>query len=323
MRTGLQGLGTRLKVERFPVDLRQDLRACQKSRQKDDHISSPREKSPAGTGVIRRMVNKALTLFNGPREKERPLTDEDLAAHLAEEAGRLLLAQRRGSALAGAALGHEADRVANAFILDGLASRRRGDAILSEESPDDRTRLAAARVWIVDPLDGTREYSEGRDDWAVHVALAIDGAPRIGAVAVPAPGLLFRSDRVKPPAFGGGRPKMLVSRTRPPAEVAEIAALLGAELVPMGSAGAKAMAIVAGTADIYYHAGGQHEWDNCAPAAVALGAGLHASRIDGSALLYNQADTCIPDLVIGRPDLAARVLDFCRQNSLSPGGRGL
>ena len=241
------------------------------------------------------------------------MTDEDLAAHLAAEAGRLLVAQRQGTSLEGAALGHEADRVANALILAGLAEWRPDDAILSEESPDDRARLAKARVWIIDPLDGTREYSEGRDDWAVHVALAIDGAPRVGAVALPAQGRLFRSDRVERPDFGDGRPKILVSRTRPPAEVEEIAALLGADLVPMGSAGAKAMAIVSGFADLYYHAGGQHEWDNCAPAAVALGAGLHASRLDGSALLYNQPDTCIPDLVIGRPDLAARVLAFCAQ----------
>jgi 3'(2'), 5'-bisphosphate nucleotidase len=241
------------------------------------------------------------------------LTDEDLAAHLAEEAGRLLVAQCQGSILEGGALGQVGDQVANAFILTGLALWRPDDAILSEESPDDPARLAASRVWIVDPLDGTREYSEGRDDWAVHVALAIDGAPKIGAVALPARGLLFRSDRVERPAFGEGAPRMLVSRTRPPPEVAEIAALLGAELVPMGSAGAKAMAIVAGAADIYYHAGGQHEWDNCAPAAVALGAGLHASRLDGSPFVYNRPDTCIPDLVIGRPDLAARILAFCAQ----------
>ena len=172
--------------------------------------------------------------------------------------------------------------------------------MLSEESPDDRARLgAAAGCWIIDPLDGTREYSEGRPDWAVHVALAVDGAPKLGAVALPAQGRLFRSDRVAaPPIAGRARPMMLVSRTRPPAEAEEIAALLGAELVPLGSAGAKAMAVVAGEADLYYHAGGQHEWDNCAPAAVALGAGLHASRLDGAPLVYNRADTCIPDLLI-------------------------
>ncbi|HYI49210.1 MAG TPA: 3'(2'),5'-bisphosphate nucleotidase CysQ [Allosphingosinicella sp.] len=240
------------------------------------------------------------------------MTDEELAAHLAEGAGRLLMEQRCGSFLEGAALGHAADRLANAFILAGLTQWRPGDAVLSEESPDDQARLGASRVWIVDPLDGTREYSEGRPDWAVHVALAVDGAPRLGAVAVPARGQLFRSDRVEMPADAvRARPIMLVSRTRPPAEAEEIATLLGAELVAMGSAGAKAMAVVAGEADLYYHAGGQHEWDNCAPAAVALGAGLHASRLDGAPLVYNRADTQVPDLIIARPALAAPILRFC------------
>jgi 3'(2'), 5'-bisphosphate nucleotidase len=141
----------------------------------------------------------------------------------------------------------------------------------------------------------------------------VDGVPRLGAVAVPALGRLFRSDRAAPPAPARERPVMLVSRTRPPAEVGEIAALLGAELRPMGSAGAKAMAVVAGEADLYYHAGGQHEWDNCAPAAVALGAGLHASRLDGAPLVYNRADTCIADLLIARPEMAERVIGYCRQ----------
>lgn len=239
------------------------------------------------------------------------MTDEELAAHLAEEAGLLLIEQRTGTSLEGAALGRAADRAANALILAGLALWRPKDALLSEESPDDPARLAAGRVWIVDPLDGTREYAEGRPDWAVHVALAIDGAPKIGAVAVPALGRVFRSDRAAMPAGAGrARPIMLVSRTRPPAEAEAVAALLDAELVGMGSAGAKAMAVVAGKAEIYYHAGGQHEWDNCAPAAVALAAGLHASRLDGSALAYNRADTNIPDLVIARPEYAARILGF-------------
>ena len=240
------------------------------------------------------------------------MTDEELAAHLAQEAGRLLVEQRHGALLEGAALGHVADKVANAFILTGLAEWRPGDAILSEESPDDPARLARSRVWIIDPLDGTREYSEGRADWAVHVALAVDGVPRVGAVALPAQGRLFRSDRVAAPLFGRERPKMVVSRTRPPAEAEEIAILLGAELVAMGSAGAKAMAVVAGEADLYYHAGGQHEWDNCAPAAVALGAGLHASRVNGGPLVYNCADTLVPDLIIARPELAAAIVAHCR-----------
>jgi len=241
------------------------------------------------------------------------LTDEELAAQLAEEAGRLLLARRASGLLAGAALGDAADREANAFIMAGLARWRPGDAILSEESFDDKLRLGRSRVWIVDPLDGTREYCEGRADWAVHVALALDGAPKLGAVAVPAKGRLFRSDEVAfPPAAARARPLMLVSRTRPPAEAAEIADLIGAEVAPLGSAGAKAMAVVAGEADLYYHAGGQHEWDNCAPAAVALAAGLHASRVDGAPLVYNQADTLMPDLVIARPELAAAVIAHCR-----------
>jgi 3'(2'), 5'-bisphosphate nucleotidase len=239
------------------------------------------------------------------------LTDEELAAHLAEAAGRLLLEQRASTLLEGAALGHVADEVANAFVLTRLAEWRPGDAILSEESFDDKIRLARSRVWIIDPLDGTREYAEGRPDWAVHVALAVDGVPRIGAVALPAQGRLFRSDQVQaPPEANRERPLIVVSRTRPPAEAIDIAALVGGDLVELGSAGVKAMAVVAGEADIYYHAGGQHEWDNCAPAAVALAAGLHASRLDGSALVYNRADTSIPDLVIARPELAARILDF-------------
>ena len=238
------------------------------------------------------------------------MTDEELAAHLAGEAGRLLVEQRHDTMLEGAALGDVADKVANALILAGLASWRPGDAILSEESPDDPERLARSRVWIIDPLDGTREYSEGRADGAVHVALAIDGVPRVGAVALPAQGKLFRSDRVAAGEHGRARPRLLVSRTRPPAEAEEIANLLGAELVAMGSAGAKAMAVVAGEADLYYHAGGQHEWDNCAPAAVALAAGLHASRIDGAPLVYNRADTRVPDLIIARPALADPIVRF-------------
>jgi 3'(2'), 5'-bisphosphate nucleotidase len=260
------------------------------------------------------MVKKPLTPVNGREEEEERLTDEELAAHLAQEAGRLLLEQRANTFLVGAALGHVADKVANAFILTGLAEWRPDDAVLSEESFDDKARLGRSRVWIVDPLDGTREYGEGRPDWAVHVALAIDGVARIGAVALPAQGRLFRSDRVEA-ASGPARerPLIVVSRTRPPAEAQDIAALVCGDLAALGSAGVKAMAVVAGEADVYYHAGGQHEWDNCAPAAIALAAGLHASRLDGSPLAYNRADTRVPDLVIARPDLAGRILGFCSQ----------
>jgi 3'(2'), 5'-bisphosphate nucleotidase len=240
------------------------------------------------------------------------VTDEDLAAKLAEGAGRLLMELRNSRFLEGRALGIVADKMANAFILTALREWRPQDPILSEESPDRLDRLASERVWIIDPLDGTREYSERRDDWAIHVGLAVAGEPRLGAVSLPAKGQLFRSDRCDTPGDAvRPRPLMMVSRTRPPAEAERIAALLDAELVPMGSAGAKAMAVVAGEADIYYHAGGQHEWDNCAPAAVALGAGLHASRVDGSPLVYNNEDALVPDLVIARRNLGERIVAIC------------
>ena len=242
------------------------------------------------------------------------MRDEDLAARLAGEAGRLLIELREGSMLEGAALGKVADQVSNAFILSALRQWRPEDAILSEESCDDHSRLSHQRVWIIDPLDGTREYSEGRPDWAVHIALAVNGAPQLGAVSVPMRSQVFRSDGERLPLRPSERrPLMLVSRTRPPAMAAELADWLGAEMKEMGSAGAKAMAVVAGEADLYFHAGGQHEWDNCAPAAVALGLGLHASRIDGAPLCYNRADTLVPDLVIARADLAPRILHFTQR----------
>lgn len=236
------------------------------------------------------------------------MTDEDLAAHLAEEAGRLLLTLRGGAFATNPALGIVADKVANSFILTTIARWRPGDAVLSEECPDDRSRTANPRCWIIDPLDGTREYGEGRDDWAVHVALSVDGRPKLGAVALPALGRMHRSDDAAPPLSERQRPRIVVSRTRPPQEAVLLAEALDGELVEMGSAGAKAMAVVAGEADLYFHSGGQHEWDNCAPAAVALGLGLHASRIDGSPLLYNQLDSCVPDLLLGRRDLAERAI---------------
>lgn len=240
------------------------------------------------------------------------MTDAELARAVAEEAGRLLLDLRRSTGLSGAALGREGDRRANALILDRLARARPGDSILSEESGDDLARCACRRVWIVDPLDGTREYAEGRDDWAVHVALSVDRLPAAGAVALPAAGTTLASDRPGPVHALPARPRMVVSRSRPPAAAAVVADALGAALIPMGSAGAKAMAVVRGEADIYLHAGGQHEWDNCAPVAVARAHGLHASRIDGSALIYNCPDPRLPDLLICHPALAERVIELVR-----------
>jgi 3'(2'), 5'-bisphosphate nucleotidase len=237
------------------------------------------------------------------------MTDAQLAARTAEAAGRLLMQLREDGLLEGAAIGAAGDMLANQLILSVLRRWRPEDGILSEESPDRPERLGQSRVWIVDPLDGTREYVEGRDDWAVHVALAIDGAPAVGAVGMPTWGRTFRTDEAAAPVEVKRSPRIVVSRTRQPAEAAALAEALRAELVPMGSAGAKAMAVVAGDADLYFHAGGQHEWDNCAPVAVAQAAGLHTSRRDGSPLLYNRERPLVPDLLICRPALAARALE--------------
>jgi 3'(2'), 5'-bisphosphate nucleotidase len=234
------------------------------------------------------------------------MTDAELARDIADRAGALLLALR--DTATGTALGDDGDREANRLILAALAEARPHDAVLSEERVCDGTRLTAHRVWIVDPLDGTREYGEGRDDWAVHIGLAIDGIAVTGAVALPAMGLTFATDSPPPLAPANVPPKMLVSRSRPAAEALAVAKALGADLLPMGSAGAKAMAVVRGEADIYLHSGGQYEWDNCAPVAVAQAAGLHCSRIDGSPLTYNHENPYLPDLLICRAELAQEVL---------------
>ena len=247
------------------------------------------------------------------------MTDGEFAAHLAEVAGRLLLEVRGSSVFSPKALGKAGDQTANQFLCHAIRDQRPDDGLLSEEEKDSAERLTKSRVWIVDPVDGTREYGESlpngwRTDWAVHVALALDGVPVLGAVALPGldGGVVLRSDRpgVVPPPNHPLR--MLVSRTRPAREATEVAKLLGAELVPMGSAGAKAMAVVRGEGDIYLHTGGQYEWDSCAPVAVALGHGLHCSRADGSPLIYNRQDTYMPDLLICRKKHAGMVLDATR-----------
>jgi 3'(2'), 5'-bisphosphate nucleotidase len=207
-------------------------------------------------------------------------------------------------------VGDAGDRLAHNLIVALLASERPDDAILSEEGRDDLGRLEVERVWIVDPLDGTREFSEpGRSDWAVHVALAIDGTVAAGAVALPARGITLGTDPAPaPPASWGGPPRLVVSRTRPLHQALRIRDALDGEVIPLGSAGAKAMAVVLGEADVYAHAGGQYEWDNAAPAAVAAAAGLHVSRLDGSPLVYNRRDPWLPDLLICRQELVDDVL---------------
>jgi 3'(2'), 5'-bisphosphate nucleotidase len=234
------------------------------------------------------------------------MDDHELAAHAAQSAGELLVELR-----AAGASRDDGDHRSNDVILELLARERPDDAVLSEESKDSPERLARARVWIVDPLDGTREFGEaGRTDWAVHVALVVNGTPDAAAVALPAQGMVLSTaspPKLAPPS--GGKLRLIVSRTRPPALAEYLAARLDAELVPLGSAGAKTMAIVQGHADVYAHAGGQYEWDSAAPVGVAAAAGCHTSRLDGAALVYNRPDPYLPDLLVCRPEFADVVLE--------------
>ena len=251
--------------------------------------------------------------------------DHALARELAAEAGRRLLELRdRGGEPD--LLRNAGDRLSHQFLSAELTARRPGDVLLSEEGADDPARRAASRVWIVDPLDGTREFGEaGRTDWAVHVALWERPGPwspgragelTAGAVALPAQGrVLSTADPARPPRRSGreGRVRIVVSRTRAPRLVRDISDLTGADVVPLGSAGAKVAAVIGGEADAYVHAGGFYEWDTAAPVAVARAAGLHASRIDGSPLAYNQADRMMPDILVCLPALAGALLQAIRE----------
>jgi 3'(2'), 5'-bisphosphate nucleotidase len=296
-----------------------------------------------------------------PPEGAESHDDHVLARDLAAEAGRRLLELRaRGGEPD--LLRKAGDRLSHEFLTAALADHRPGDVVLSEEGADDPARLTANRVWIVDPLDGTREFGEaGRTDWAVHVALwqrTGDGELTAGAVALPAQGQVLSTAPAEPaqcsigpvitgPMFhragdgaqgdeaggdveadgsGGaagvdardGRVRIVVSRTRAPRLVRNISDLIDAELVPLGSAGAKVAAVVCGEADAYVHAGGFYEWDTAAPVAVARAAGCHASRIDGSPLAYNQANVWMPDILVCRPALAGTLLQAIREVTNAP-----
>ncbi len=260
-----------------------------------------------------------MTFDPGTPPPETAADDHALATWLAATAGDRLL-EVRAEGLEGKELKDAGDVAAHDLLMRLLAEHRPGDAVLSEEaveSSGDRVdRLSASRVWIVDPLDGTREFSEPpRDDWAVHVALWEDGELVAGAVAQPALGETFNTGRppVLPPS-SSARPRIAVSRTRPPAFVQALAEDLDAELVPMGSAGVKVISVTRDVSDAYVHAGGQYEWDNAAPVAVARAAGLFCSRVDGSELVYNQDDVSLPDLIVCRQELADGILDFVRRH---------
>jgi 3'(2'), 5'-bisphosphate nucleotidase len=241
------------------------------------------------------------------------LTDVEVAERAARAAADVLLELRVGG-LTGRPLGDAGDAAAQRAILTVLTAERPDDAVLSEEAADDTRRLTAGRVWIVDPLDGTREYGEaGRHDWAVHVALWSTGELTAAAVALPALGeVLLTAPAQVVPARTDRRLRIAVSRTRPPSEAGAVAAVLDAELVPLGSAGYKTVAVVRGEVDAYVHAGGMYQWDSAAPVAVALAAGLTACRMDGSPLVYNDPDPSLPDLVVCRPELADRILAAAR-----------
>ncbi|MGH3655943.1 MAG: 3'(2'),5'-bisphosphate nucleotidase CysQ [Micromonosporaceae bacterium] len=241
-----------------------------------------------------------------------PSSDAGFATWLAGKAGELLVELRRELGFGDPrALRDAGDRRSHELLVESFAKWRPDDAVLSEEGRDDPVRLTADRVWIVDPLDGTREYGEpGRTDWAVHVALwTRDLGLTGGAVALPAQNVVLGTERPAPPvSVPVRRIRIVTSRTRPPEFLAGVAAALDAELVPMGSAGAKVAAVVQGTVDAYVHAGGQYEWDSAAPVAVALATGHYASRLDGSILEYNRPDPLLPDLVVSRPEIATRLV---------------
>jgi 3'(2'), 5'-bisphosphate nucleotidase len=237
------------------------------------------------------------------------MDDVQVAEAAAQAAAGVLRGLREQGELTGRPLGDAGDAAAQRAIAATLAEHRPDDVVFSEEAVDDRRRLDADRVWIVDPLDGTREYGEGRHDWAVHVALWADGDLAAAAVALPgldevlltapAPALPDRSD---------GAVRIAVSRSRPPAEATAVAAALDAELVPLGSAGYKTVAVARGEVDAYVHSGGQYQWDSAAPVAIARAAGLTTCRLDGAPLVYNAPDPWLPDLVVCRPELTDRIL---------------
>jgi 3'(2'), 5'-bisphosphate nucleotidase len=249
--------------------------------------------------------------------------DHALARDLAGQAGARLL-ELRAQGGEPDVLRKAGDRLSHEFLTAALAARRPGDVVLSEEGADNPARLGARRVWIVDPLDGTREFGEpGRTDWAVHVALWESDADDLtaGAVALPAQDRVLSTAEPPPPLAADEAPakiRIVVSRSRPPRFVRNISGLIDAELVPLGSAGAKVAAVIGGEVDAYVHGGGFYEWDTAAPVAVARAAGFHASRIDGSALAYNQADLLMPDILVCRPAVAGVLLQAIREVTNAP-----
>ncbi len=239
----------------------------------------------------------------------RRIDDARLTRYLAEGAGKILKGVRTVGLLRGRNLGDAGDDLAQNWIARVLDQHRPEDGFLSEEAADSRDRLHKNRVWIIDPLDGTKEFATGRQDWAVHIALVENHQPIHAAVNLPDLGVVFDSNESRA-VSGPFAKKIAVSHNRPPEVAQFVAHKLGFETSPLGSAGAKAMHVLLGDYDAYIHAGGQYEWDSAAPVGVAQAAGLHCSRLDGSALSYNNEDIYLPDVLICRPELKDDILEL-------------
>jgi 3'(2'), 5'-bisphosphate nucleotidase len=237
----------------------------------------------------------------------RDLDDQDLAYFLATGIGDIVKGTRAGGLLRGRSLARVATEVAQSWTDEVLAVHRPDDGVLSEDASDDLSRLEKSRVWIIDVIDGTKEFSTGRADWSVHVALVVDGRPTVAAVGLPDSGRVFRSDQVDY-VDGPLSHTLVISRNNPPEVAERVARATSMTLRPMGSAGAKMLSVLLGDADAYVHAGGQNEWDQAAPVAVALASGLHASRLDGGEKVFNQENTYAPDILICRPELAEEII---------------
>ncbi|WP_295623753.1 3'(2'),5'-bisphosphate nucleotidase CysQ [uncultured Corynebacterium sp.] len=244
--------------------------------------------------------------------------DDILTLRLAQGTGEILKGVRNVGLLRGRVLGDAGDALSQEWISRVLEQHRPDDAVLSEEAADNRRRLDNSRVWIIDPLDGTREFASGRQDWAVHIALIEDGVPKHAAVGLPDLGQVFHTGEAKA-VTGPMSNKIVVSRTRPPEVGKFVAEKLGREVVHMGSAGAKAMHVLLGDVDAYIHAGGQYEWDSAAPVGVCQAAGLHVSRLDGSKPKYNNPDTFMPDMLFCRPEIADEILEAVAEYSKDHG----
>ena len=247
------------------------------------------------------------------------ISDSRLTNSLAQGCGEILKGVRNGGLLRGLSLGDAGDEAAQEWIARVLAQHRPQDGMLSEEAADDLARLEKDRVWIVDPLDGTKEFATGRQDWAVHIALVENGIPIHAAVGLPDLGVTFKSSDVRA-VTGPLSKKFVISRNRPPKVASYIAEKMGYETVGVGSAGAKAMHVLLGDYDGYIHAGGQYEWDQAAPVGVAQAAGLHCCRLDGSEIRFNNEDTFIPDILICRPELKDEILEHAQAFAAEHGG---